>query len=103
MTTTHAPIESTEATATTPIAPATVGTLSLISLIAGLAAILFGQPHLLGVAAIVLGIVGYKQEPWSRGFSVWGTVLGAMSFLGWFVFAAIGLAVAAPLFWISTF
>lgn len=71
-------------------------TLSILSLIAGIVSIVFGQTLLVPIAAIVLGVFGYRQEPTGRAFAVWGIVLAGLALFGWVIFALIGLALAAP-------
>ena len=71
-------------------------TLSIVSLVAGILSIVFGQTVLLPIAAIVLGVFGYRQEPTGRTFSVWGIVLAGVALFGWVIFAMIGLAFAGP-------
>lgn len=71
-------------------------TLSILSLIAGIVSIVFGQTFLVPIAAIVLGVFGYRQEPTGRAFAVWGIVLAGLALLGWVSFALIGLALAGP-------
>jgi len=71
-------------------------TLSILSLIAGIVSIVFGQTLLVPIAAIVLGVFGYRQEPTGRAFAVWGIVLAGLALFGWVIFALIGLALAGP-------
>lgn len=71
-------------------------TLSILSLVAGIASIVFGQAFFLPIAGIVLGVLGYRQEPSGRSFSVWGIGLSVVALFGWVVFAIIGLAIAGP-------
>lgn len=71
-------------------------TLSILSLIAGIVSIVFGQTLLVPIAAIVLGVFGYRQEPTGWAFAVWGIVLAGLALFGWVIFALIGLALAGP-------
>jgi hypothetical protein len=101
MTTTQSPIS----TATTPAAaiPFTARPLSILSLIAGIVAIVFGQTFFVPLAAVVLGVLGYRQESTGRAFAVWGIVLGGLALFGWLIFAFVGLAFAAPFLWFAAF
>ncbi len=84
------------------IAPTTTGvvtparTISVIALVLGIASIVFGQTFFVPVAAIVLGIVGYRQEPAGRSFAIWGAALGGLALFGWILVAIIGVAVFVP-------
>lgn len=101
MTNTQAPVSTPATTAaTTPVA---TRTLSTVALVAGIVSIVFGQSFLIPVAAIVLGIIGYRQEPFGRSFAVWGIVLGAIAVFGWTIFGLVGFAIAAPFFWLGAF
>ena len=99
MTTTQTPV-STPATTAATTAVAT-RTLSTISLVAGIVSIVFGQSILIPIAAIVLGVLGYRQEPFGRSFAVWGIALGAIALFGWTIFTLVGFAIAAPFFWLG--
>jgi hypothetical protein len=77
--------------------------LSVISLILGLASLLLGQTFLVPIAAIVVGVLGYRREPAGRALAVWGIVLGALMAFGWLVVAVIGLALAGPFFLVGLF
>ena len=72
--------------------------LSVIAFILGLSSLLLGQTFLIPIAAIVLGIIGYRREPSGHALAVWGIVLGAVMSFGWFVAAVVGLLFAGPLF-----
>ena len=95
MTTTRTPVST---PATTAVA---TRTLSTISLVAGIVSIVFGQSILIPVAAIVLGVLGYRQEPFGRSFAIWGIALGAIALFGWTIFTLVGFAIAAPFFWLG--
>ncbi len=82
------------ATTTGVVTPAR--TISIVALVLGIASIVFGQAFFVPLAAIVLGIIGYRQEPTARAFSVWGIVLGSLALFGWVIVGAVGLVVAAP-------
>lgn len=92
MTTTETPTATSSATTAST-------TLSVLALVGGIASIVFGQTVLIPVAAIVLGILGYRQEPSGRAFAVWGIVLGILALFGWVLVAIVGLAFAAPFVW----
>jgi len=92
MTTTEAPT----ATAAPATAWAQDRTLSALALIAGIASVVFGQTFLVPIAAIVLGVLGYRREPLGRAFAVWGIVLGAVMLFGWILFAVIGALFFIP-------
>jgi hypothetical protein len=72
--------------------------LSVIAFILGLSSLLLGQTFLIPIAAIVLGVIGYRREPSGHALAVWGIVLGAVMSFGWFVVAVVGLLFAGPLF-----
>ena len=88
---------------TTTQTPVATRTLSTISMVAGIASIVFGQSILIPIAAIVLGVLGYRQELVGRSFAVWGIVLGAIALFGWTLFTVVGFAIAAPFFWLGSF
>ena len=101
MTTTQSPT----ATSPAPVAaiPFAARPLSILALIAGIVSIVFGQTFFVPVAAVVLGILGLRQEPTGRTFAIWGIVLGAVALFGWMIFAVVGLAFAAPFLWFAAF
>lgn len=101
MTTTQSPAT----TAADPAAPATFATrtLSTLSLIGGIVSIALGQTFFVPIAAIVLGVLGYRQEPTGRAFAIWGIVLGCVALFGWMIFAFIGLLLAGPWLWFAAF
>jgi hypothetical protein len=74
----------------TPTTPA--NTLGIVSLVLGITGIVTGLNPLLGIPAVVLGIMALRREPGSRGFAIAGIVTGAVTF----VWVAIG--VVATLF-----
>jgi hypothetical protein len=92
-------------TRTLPARATTVSTttLSVLALIGGIASIVFGQTVLIPIVAIVLGIVGYRQEPLGRTYAVWGIVLSALALFGWVIVGLVGLAVAVPFIWMFAF
>jgi hypothetical protein len=75
--------------------------LSVIALILGLSSLLLGQTFLVPIAAIVVGIIGYRREPAGHALAVWGIALGALMAFGWLIVAVIGLALAGPFFLVS--
>jgi hypothetical protein len=101
MTTTQSPTSTSPA----PVAavPFSARPLSVLSLIAGLVSIVFGQTFFAPLAAIVLGVLGLRQEPAGRSFAIWGIVLGAVALFGWMIFAFVGLVFAAPFLWFAAF
>jgi hypothetical protein len=78
--TTTAPTQTT-ADATTAVA-APVRTLGIVSLALGVAALVTGMNPVLGVAALVVGILGYRSEPAGKNFSIAGIITGAVSLAG---------------------
>ena len=100
MTTTEATptITTPVAATTTPAVVAPPRTLSIIGFVLGLVSVVTGQAVVLPAAAIVLGILGYRQEPTGRTFSVFAMVLGALALFGWIIVGALGLAFALPFF-----
>ena len=95
MTTTEAaPAATTHQTTTGTFTPAR--TLSIVSLALGIFSIVTGQAFVIPVAAIVLGIMGYRQEPAGRPFAIWGIIVGAFALFGWLIVGALGLAFALP-------
>ena len=96
MTTTEAtPTTSTTAPATSAVV-SPPRTLSIVGFVLGLVSLVTGQAVLLPAAAIVLGILGYRQEPAGRTFAIFAIVLGALSLFGWMIIGALGLAFALP-------
>ena len=97
MTTTEAtPTISTPAVTATPVAAAPPRTLSIVGFVLGLISVVTGQAVVLPAAAIVLGILGYRQEPAGRTFSIFAIVLGGLALFGWMIIGALGLAFALP-------
>jgi len=92
--------EATPTTSTTvPATSAVVSpprTLSVVGFVLGLVSLVTGQAVLLPAAAIVLGILGYRQEPAGRTFAIFAIVLGGLSLFGWMIIGALGLAFALP-------
>ena len=92
--------EATPTTSTTvPATSAVVSpprTLSIVGFVLGLVSLVTGQAVLLPAAAIVLGILGYRQEPAGRTFAIFAIVLGGLSLFGWMIIGALGLAFALP-------
>src|SRR6187431_3065108 len=82
--------------APTPVAVAPNRTYSLLAFVLAIGSLALGQTVVLPIVAIVLGIMGYRQEPAGRTLSVWGIVLAAFALFGWVLFGAVGLAIAAP-------
>jgi hypothetical protein len=78
-TTTTAP--TTQATPDAIVA-APVRTLGIVSLSLGVASLIFGANPVLGIAALVVGILGLRNEPAGKNFSIAGIVTGAVSLVG---------------------
>lgn len=91
MTTTEAP-----AATAAPTSIAADRTLSTLALIAGIVSVVFGQTLFVPIAAIVLGILGYRREPSGRVFATWGVVLGAVMLFGWMLLAIVGALFVLP-------
>ena len=100
MTTTEAP-----AATAAPTTPAWTQdrVLSTLALIAGIVSVVFGQTFFVPVAAMVLGVLGYRREPAGRAFAVWGIVLGGVMLFGWMLLAIYGVVFAAPLIGLALF
>lgn len=84
---------------TTPVAPVVVSpprTLSIIGFVLGIVSLVTGQAVVMPAAAIVLGVLGYRQEPAGRTFSILAIVLGSLALFGWMIVGALGLAFALP-------
>ena len=94
MTTTEAAPATTTHQTTGTFTPAR--TLSIASLVLAIVSIIAGQAVLLPAAAIVLGVLGYRQEPAGRPFAVWGIIVSAIALFGWLIVGVVGFAVAAP-------
>ena len=101
MTTTQSPSTITPTPTATPTFAAR--TLSTLSLVGGIVSIVFGQAFLIPIAAIILGVLGYRQEPTGRPFAVWGIVLSGIALFGWLIFAVVGLVLAGPWLWFAAF
>lgn len=91
MTTTETP-----ASIAAPAALESDRTLSVLALVAGIVSVVFGQTFFVPVAAIILGVLGYRREPAGRIFAVWGVVLGAVMLFGWILVAIIGALFVIP-------
>jgi len=65
--------------------------------------VVFGQTFFVPVAAMVLGVLGYRREPAGRAFAVWGIVLGGVMLFGWMLLAIYGVVFAAPLIGLALF
>lgn len=83
-------------TATPPVTTTQSRTLSIVALVLGGASIVFGQTLFLPLAAVIVGVFGYRSEPAARGLSVWGIVLGALAIFGWAILAIVGFTFLAP-------
>ena len=80
--------------------PAAASTLSIVAFVLGLASVLLGFTFLVPLAAIVLGVMGYRREPNGHVFAIWGIVLGGLVAFGWIAATVIGALLAAPLFFL---
>jgi len=96
MTTTAYP----ETTSAAP-ATATARSLSIVGFALGLGSVVLGQTFLVPIAAIVLGVMGYRREPAGRGFAVAAIVLGSVMAFGWMIAAVVGIAMTGPLVLLS--
>jgi len=77
--------------------------LSVIALVLGIASVLLGYTFFVPIAAIVVGVLGYRREPGARAMAVWGIVLGAVMTFGWLVVAFFGVLFAGPFFLFGLF
>jgi len=77
--------------------------LSVIALVLGIASVLLGYTFLVPIAAIVVGILGYRREPGGHTLAVWGIVLGSVMAFGWLVAGFFGLLFAGPFFLFGLF
>lgn len=96
MTTTEATPTSTTAVPATSAVVSPPRTLSIVGFVLGVVSLLTGQAVVLPAAAIILGILGYRQEPAGRTFAIFAIVLGALALFGWLIIGALGLAFALP-------
>lgn len=87
-----APVAEPTTAVPTPTTPA--NTLGIISLVLGITGIVTGLNPLLGIPAVVLGIMALRREPGSRGLAISGIVTGA------FTFVWITIGVVATLFFL---
>ena len=72
--------------------------LSIVALVLGIASVLLGYTFLVPIAAIVVGVLGYRREPGGHALAVWGIVLGAVMAFGWLIAGFFGLLFAGPFF-----
>jgi hypothetical protein len=77
--------------------------LSVVALVLGIVSVVLGYTFLVPIAAIVVGVIGYRREATGHAFAVWGIVLGAVMAFGWLVAGFFGLLVAAPFFFVGLF
>ena len=99
MTTTEATPTLTTPAVETAAAPAVVSpprTLSIVGFVLGIVSLVTGQAVIMPAAAIILGVLGYRQEPAGRTFSIFAIVLGSIALFGWMILGALGLAFALP-------
>jgi hypothetical protein len=78
-------------------------TLSIAAFAIAIGSIVFGQTVVLPIVAIVLGIMGYRQEPSGRTFSVFGIAIAGFALFGWGLLGLTGLLFAAPFAFLSMF
>jgi len=71
-------------------------TLSIVGFVLGIVSLVTGQAVIMPAAAIILGVLGYRQEPAGRTFSIFAIVLGSIALFGWMILGALGLAFALP-------
>jgi hypothetical protein len=86
---------------TAPVAAAPSRTLSILSLVAAIASVPLGHLVILPLAAIVLGFIARQREPWARGMSTWGIVVGFVILFWWLIVGAIALTVWLPIALVS--
>jgi hypothetical protein len=93
------------APATPAVAPvyAPPRNLSVIALVLGIASVLLGYTFIVPIAAIVVGVLGYRREPTGHTLAVWGIVLGAVMAFGWIVAGFFGLLFSVPFFFVGLF
>jgi hypothetical protein len=77
--------------------------LSIVALVLGIVSVLLGFTFLVPIAAIVVGVIGYRREPAGHAFAVWGIVLGAVMAFGWLVAGFFGALLAIPAFLVHLF
>ena len=77
--------------------------LSIVALVLGIASVLLGYTFLVPIAAIVVGVMGYRREPAGHTFAVWGIVLGSVMAFGWLVATFFGVLFALPAFLLHLF
>jgi hypothetical protein len=92
----EAPTLETPAPAPAPAATAPPRTLSILSLVAAIASVPLGHLIVLPIAAIVLGFLARRREPWARTMSTWGIVLGFVVLFWWVVAGIVALTVWLP-------
>ena len=88
-------------TTTLPARPTTYvesKTLSVVALVLGIISVVLGYTFIVPIAAIVVGVLGYRREPAARAFAVWGIALGALMAFGWLIVGFAGLLFAGPFF-----
>jgi len=92
--------ETTALPAATTARPAYVESknLSVIALVLGITSVVLGYTFLVPIAAIVVGVLGYRREPGGHVLAVWGIVLGAVMAFGWLIAGFFGLLFAGPFF-----
>ena len=92
--TTADPTTTTPTPITAVSAPSkTLGILSLVS--AGLS-IFTGHLFVFAIAAVVLGIIGFRREPAGRTLSTWGIIVGSVMIVLPLVIVGMGLALLVP-------
>lgn len=89
-----------ETTATPPQAASTdaapANRMSLIGLILSIVSIPTGFAPL-AIVGVVLGFIGYRDEPTARTMATWAIVTGFVSLFGWIVLGLSALAFALPI------
>jgi hypothetical protein len=95
-------LPTTAATAATP-AYVPSRNLSVIALVLGIASVLLGFTFLVPIAAIVVGVLGYRREPTGHAIAVWGIVLGAVMAFGWIIAGLFGALFTVPFFFVGLF
>ena len=73
-------------------------TLSVVALVLGIISVVLGYTFIVPIAAIVVGVLGYRREATGHAFAVWGIALGALMVFGWLIVGFAGLLFAGPFF-----
>jgi hypothetical protein len=80
----------------TPVTTAPPRTLSILSLVAAIASVPLGHVVILPIAAIVLGFIARRREPWARTMSTWGIAIGIVVLFWWVFVGAVAASIWVP-------